>query len=203
MSWVSGKNIYLGKAYVDWLAVSEWLCNFFKLWEGKNDCLCPYILPLKPNFKRFSPKFIQKWAAKLEKLPKNTPWVAWNSICHRYTTPYNHRIRKSKMKDFLENRPFWANSFTKILGRFWPKNASKRRKKARNRPRSIKKRFFDPKLHLDPIWNRFRSNELQNMKMLCPPPYSDVLDAASLSVIVAKITFLSVFKLANNYIHVF
>ena len=42
--------------------------------------------------------------------------------------------------------------------------------KVRNRLRSVEKRFFTPKLHLDPIWNRFRSNELQKIKMLCPPP---------------------------------
>ena len=156
MSWVSGKNIYLGKAYVDWLAVSEWLCNFFKLWEGKNDCLCPYILPLKPNFKRFSPKFIQKWAAKLEKLPKTLRGWLGTAYVTGIPPPTIIEYVKAKWRIFLENRPFWANSFTKILGRFWPKNASKLRKKARNRPRSIKKRFFDPELHLDPIWNRFR-----------------------------------------------
>ena len=62
------------------------------------------------------------------------------------------------------------------------KNLSKMVKKVRNRFRSVEKRFFTPKLHLDPIWNQFRSNELQKMKMLCPPLYSDVLDAASLLV---------------------
>ena len=159
MSWVSGKNIYLGKAYVDWLAVSEWLCNFFKLWEGKNDCLCPYILPLKPNFKRFSPKFIQKWAAKLEKLPKTLRGWLGTAYVTGIPPPTIIEYVKAKWSFFWKMNlkiGFWANSMTKILGRFWPKNASKRRKKARNRPRSIKKRFFDPELHLDPIWSRFR-----------------------------------------------
>ena len=36
-------------------------------------------------------------------------------------------------------------------------------KKARNRPRSVEKRFFVPKLHLDLIRNRFRSNDLQKI----------------------------------------
>ena len=46
--------------------------------------------------------------------------------------------------------------------------------KARNSPRSVEKRFFVPKLHLDPIWNRFRSNELQKMKMLYTYKWSKV-----------------------------
>ena len=50
------------------------------------------------------------------------------------------------------------------------KKHSKMAKKARNRPRSVEKRFFTPKLHLDPIWNRFRSYKLQKIKILCPPP---------------------------------
>jgi len=51
--------------------------------------------------------------------------------------------------------------------RFWWKNAKKRRKKLEIVPEVSKNVFFTPELHLDPIWNRFRSNEFQKMKILC------------------------------------
>ena len=56
------------------------------------------------------------------------------------------------------------------------------KKEFRNRPRSVEQRLFTPKLHLDPILNQFRSNELQKMKMLCPL-YSDVLDASLCNIV--------------------
>ena len=168
MSWVSAKNIYLEKAYVDCLVISEWLCRFFNEWEGKNDCLSSYlyILSLKANFRRVSPKFIQKWAAKLEKLPKTLRGWLGTAYVTGIPPPTIIEYVKAKWRIFWKIGYCRQNPFnTKILGRFWPKNSSKRREKATYRPRSTKKRFFDPNSHLDPIWNRFRSCELQKVKI--------------------------------------
>ena len=156
MSWVSGKNIYLGKAYVDWLAVSEWLCSFFKLWEGKNDCLCPYILPLKPNFKRFSPKFIQKWAAKLEKLPKTHRGWLGTAYVTGIPPPTIIEYVKAKWRIFWKIGHSGQISLLKYWGDSDRKTLQNVGKKLEIVPEVLKKRFSDPKLHLDPIWSRFR-----------------------------------------------
>ena len=89
MFWVSVKNIYHVKAYVDWLAVSEWLCSFFKLWEGKNDCICPYISAFEAKFQAIFANIHPEMSYKAWKAAKDTSWVAWNSICHRFVFPYD------------------------------------------------------------------------------------------------------------------
>ena len=137
---------------------------------------------MKADFKRFSPKFTKKLDCKARKAFKDTLGVPLKCLYHRDDTLYSHRKHKSKIKDFSKNRTLKAKSFTKMQRRFWWKKHSKMEKRARNRPRIVEKRFCTPKLHLDPIWNQFRSNEFQKMKMLCPPLYSDVLDAVSLYV---------------------
>ena len=131
-----------------------------------------YISALKAEFKRFFTKIHEKMNWKVWKAPKDTPGAALNRLCHWYTPLTIIENVKAKwriLKDFLENRPFWAKSLTKIVQRSWAENASKRQKKARNRPRSVKKRFFEPNLHLDTIWKRLGSHKLQKMKKLCPP----------------------------------
>ena len=74
----------------------------FSSFEKAKIAVFAYISAFEAKFQAIIAKIHPEMNCKAWKSAKDAPRVTWNSICHRYTTPYIHRTRKSKMKDFLE-----------------------------------------------------------------------------------------------------
>ena len=94
---VFGGNIHVGKVYVDWLEVSEWLCSFSELQEGKNSCFCLYFClqgRIQAIFVQNSPKYDLQ---SLKSFQRHM-WGECETIVSLLSHPYSLRKRKVKKK---------------------------------------------------------------------------------------------------------